>query len=270
MPDDTAVRDAGTRPAADTAPLGVPGRQASRHEPGHADAAASLAIARLQLAYGDGHLTVAGFCEAIASVSAGDPAEIARVTEGLPLPAVPTRTSGTHRAYPVDADLLARLAAISDPMERCTAAAEAKAAADARADTALQHMMRALVTANARHGVPQVACYMEYGGISFRKEFREALHQAPAGDLPRYDSGQEALQEASRHYAEYEAARSSEQTALLIRNREIRTLGAGDYGQAVRNADLARATGCSPPRIRDIRKANETVADGLARHDRGR
>lgn len=67
--------------------------------------------------------------------------------------------------------------------------------------------------------------------------------------------GDAALAEADAWHARYEAARSTAETARLVRDREIRALTEGEYGKRVSNADLARLTGptFSSVRIAQVR-----------------
>ena len=262
VPDENPAQEAavpGAVATAERSPDPAAGRTAPRHiglHPGTGDG--DYAVQRLRLAYAEGRLTITELRDALEAVAAGDPAETARVTAGLPQLPPPSQPGGTHRSYPVDLDLLARLAAISDPQERCVAAARAADDAAAAQETARQLRMRAQVSAHVRYGVPQVNCYMPYGGISARRPYRTAVRQAPA-DMIDFGSAEATLAEAGRRHAEYEAARSTAETGRLVRNREIHALTDGDYGPRVPNADLARRMGYSTARIAQIRTSRDAA-----------
>lgn len=229
-----------------------------RPDPEASDPAAQAAQ-QLRQAYATGQLTIDELRDRLTAALRAEPGELARLTEGLP-PAAPRlgpRGGPSRRAFPLDMALLSRLAAITDPEDpeaRYRAAAAVTDAAAARQETARQHRMLALVTAHVRDGIPQVDCYSVYGGKSARRPFHQAVRQAPA-DLPDYGGAGEAMAEALRWQARYEAARSTAETARMVRDREIRALTKGDYGPPVSNATLARDAGYSTALIAQIRTA---------------
>jgi hypothetical protein len=198
VPDgDTRRGTARTRPAAPArrrqpeagAQAAAPPRKRSGHQdpgPARDPEDRGLVVQRLRYAYATGQLTIGGLRAALATAPSADPAELARLTEGLP--PVPPKTGprgGVHRTYPVDMTLLDLLAEITDPLARAVTAAAKTDAAKADLETARQHRQQALVTAHARYGVPQVRCYDPYGGISARRPFRRDLRQQQA-NLPTY------------------------------------------------------------------------------------
>jgi hypothetical protein len=262
VPDENPAQEAavpGAVATAERSPDPAAGRMAPRLIGLHPDTEdADHAASRLRLAYAEGGMTITVFREALEAVAGGDAGEIARVTDGLPQLPPPSQPGGTHRSYPVDLDLLARLAAITDPQERCVAAAKAADEAAAAQETARQLRMRAQVSAHVRYGVSQVSCYMPYGGISARRPYRTAVRQAPA-NLIDFGSAEASIAEADRRHGEYEAARSTAETGRLVRNREIHALTDGDYGLRVPNADLARRMGYSTARIAQIRTSRDAA-----------
>jgi hypothetical protein len=217
---------------------------------------AAQAAQQLRQAYATGQLTIDELRDRLTAALRAEPGDLACLTEGLPPPAprLGPRGGPSRRAFPLDMALLSRLAAITDPEARYRKAAAETDAAAARQETARQHRMLALVTAHVRDGISQVDCYSVYGGKSARRPFHQAVRQAPA-DLPDYGGAGEAMAEALRWQARYETARSTAETARMVRDREIRALTKGDYGPPVSNAALARDAGYSTSLIAQIRTA---------------
>lgn len=211
------------------------------------------AVQRLRYAYKTGHLGFDAFLERLTELDSNPGADVS----DLPALPVPLRRGGAPTPRPLDRRLLAMLARIGDPVQRCLHAGAAADLADEQYEPARIARITALVALHVHYGVPMAQCYTPFGIL--RRPFEQARNRAPA-DLPDYGSEENAWQTARTQHKVYEAARSRGDTGRLVRDVEVRALTDGKYGPKVSNADLARELKTSTARIAQIRTGRDKLA----------
>jgi hypothetical protein len=209
----------------------------------------SAAVARLRHAYTAGQLGFAAFAERLAQADTDPSADVSDLPQPGP------RRPGTPLPRPLDRSVLATLAKMSDPVQRCLHAGAVAKMAETEMETARLARNTALVCLHIRHSVPQAQCYEPYG--IGRRLFRQAVANSPA-TLPKYGAGQ-AREVAARQHAVYERERGRADTGRMVRDAEVRALTRGDYGVDVAPVDLARQLHTSRARMSQVRSTRPRV-----------
>jgi hypothetical protein len=214
------------------------------------------AVSRLRYAYMKGDLSFEAFTERLAVLDAdpdGDTSDLPALPP--PSPAMPALRRN------LDRNVLATLARITDPLQRCVNAGATARIAERKMEAARLDRNAALIVLHMRHDLPQAQCYGPYG--IGRRLFSRAVANHPAV-LPVFDDEAAARAEADRQHAAYVRERDAGDTARMVRDGMTRALTAGDYGTAVEPVDLARELGVARARISQVRSPKKRVRSDSA------